>query len=57
MNQNENQDDMNRIAPLGELDDFKVADGDPDIRGWDVTTQDGRRVGEVDELLVVTGAM
>ena len=57
MNQNENQDDMNRIAPLGELDDFKVADGDPDIRGWDVTTQDGRRVGEVDELLVDTGAM
>jgi uncharacterized protein (TIGR02271 family) len=57
MNQHENQDDMNRIAPLGELDDFKVADGDPDIRGWDVTTQDGRRVGEVDELLVDTSAM
>ena len=57
MNQHENQNDMNRIAPLGELDDFKVADGDPDIRGWDVTTQDGRRVGEVDDLLVDTSAM
>ena len=52
-----NHDDMNRIAPLGELDDFKVADGDPDIRGWDVTTQDGRKVGEVEELLVDTSAM
>jgi len=52
-----NQDDTNRIAPLGELDDYKVAEGDPDIRGWDVTTQDGRKVGEVEELLVDTGAM
>ena len=48
---------FNRIAPLGELDDFKVADGDPDIRGWDVTTQQGDKVGEVDELLVDTQAM
>ena len=52
-----NQDDINRIAPLSELDDFKVADGNPDIRGWDVMTQDGRTVGEVDELLVDTSAM
>ena len=52
-----NQDDMNQIVPLSELDDFKVADGDPDIRGWDVMTQDGRTVGEVDELLVDTSAM
>src|SRR5688572_16692726 len=52
-----NQDDTNRIAPLGELDDYKVADGNPDIRGWDVTTQDGRKVGEVDELIVDTEAM
>src|SRR5688572_10102832 len=48
---------FNRIAPLGELDDFKVAEGDPDIRGWDVTTQQGDRVGEVHELLVDTQAM
>jgi hypothetical protein len=52
-----NPDETNRIAPLGELDDYKVAEGDPDIRGWDVVTQDGKRVGEVDELLVDTGAM
>src|SRR5687767_2014262 len=48
---------FNRIAPLGELDDFKVAEGDPDIRGWDVTTQQGDKVGEVDELLVDTQAL
>lgn len=52
-----NEDQRRRVAPLGELDDYKVADGDPDIRGWDVTTQDGRKVGEVDELLVDTEAM
>lgn len=52
-----NEDQSRRVAPLGELDDYKVADGDPDIRGWDVTTQDGQKVGEVDELLVDTEAM
>ena len=52
-----NHDDTNRIAPLSELDGYKVADGNPDIRGWDVTTQDGRKVGEVDELIVDTEAM
>ena len=52
-----NMDDINRIAPLGELDDFKVADGNLDVRGWTVTTEDGREVGEVDELLVDTQAL
>ncbi|HEX6058897.1 MAG TPA: DUF2382 domain-containing protein [Gemmatimonadaceae bacterium] len=46
-----------RLARLGELDDFKVADGDPDIRGWEVKTSDGRTVGKVEELIVDTGAM
>lgn len=46
-----------RIVPLDQLDDFKVAEGDPDVRGWDVLTSDGRRVGEVDNLLVDTAAM
>ena len=46
-----------RIVPLDQLDDFKVADGDPDVRGWDVLTSDGRRVGEVDNLLVDRTAM
>jgi uncharacterized protein (TIGR02271 family) len=46
-----------RIVPLDELDDFKVAEGDPDVRGWDVLAADGRKIGEVDNLLVDTAAM
>lgn len=41
-----------RIVPMDETDDFEVADGDPDVRGWQVIASDGERVGEVDELLI-----
>jgi len=41
-----------RIAPLGALRDFEVAEGYPDIRGWRVESADGREVGKVHELLV-----
>lgn len=44
-------------VPLDELDDFKVADGAPDVRGWNVLTTDGREIGEVKELLVDTAQM
>lgn len=30
---------------------FEVADGDPDVRGWDVISADQRRIGKVDDLL------
>ena len=46
-----------RVVPLDELDDYQVAEGDPDVRGWDVMASDGRKIGEVDELLVDTQAM
>lgn len=46
-----------RIVPLDTLSDFKVADDDPDVRGWDVLSADGRRIGGVDNLLVDTAAM
>jgi uncharacterized protein (TIGR02271 family) len=49
--------EMDRIVPLNELSDFKVASDDPDVRGWDVISADGKRVGEVENLLVDTGAM
>lgn len=49
--------EMNQVVPLDELDDFKVAEGDPDVRGWDVMGSDGRRVGEVKNLLIDTAAM
>ena len=41
-----------RLYPIDELDGFKVAAGEPDIRGWSVCTLNGREVGEVDDLLV-----
>lgn len=48
---------MDRIIPLEDLEDFKVAEGDPDVRGWEVVLADGTRIGEVDRLLVDTQAM
>jgi sporulation protein YlmC with PRC-barrel domain len=32
--------------------DFDIVDGEPDIRGWDVKTAEGRKIGEVEELIV-----
>ena len=42
------------LLPLSELKHFKVADGEPDIRGWEVYTSAGRHIGDVDDLLVDT---
>ncbi len=39
------------LARLDELDDFEIADGEPDIRGWTVKTADGKEIGEVDNLI------
>jgi len=41
-----------RLVRLDELGKYKVADGEPDIRGWEVRTISGRQLGEVSELLV-----
>lgn len=45
-------DDGVRIAPLSALDDFEVAEGYPDIRGWRVASADGEEVGKVRDLLI-----
>jgi uncharacterized protein (TIGR02271 family) len=37
--------------------DWEVAEGDPDVRGWDVLTADLRKIGEVDDLLADPTAM
>ncbi|WP_100615747.1 PRC-barrel domain-containing protein [Confluentibacter citreus] len=37
---------------LNELSDYKIADGYPDVRGWDVKDFDNRVIGKVDNLLV-----
>lgn len=41
-----------RLTRLDDLDDYKVADGEPDVRGWDVKGADGRKLGEVKSLIV-----
>jgi hypothetical protein len=40
------------LTPLSSLDSWKVSEGEPDIRGWDVRTVSGRELGSVADLLV-----
>ena len=39
---------------LQELDrsDFDIVKGEPDIRGWDVRNTTGKKIGEVEELII-----
>lgn len=46
-----------RLQRLHDLEDFRVAKGDPDPRGWKVVAADGVAIGEVTELIVDTGSM
>jgi photosynthetic reaction center H subunit len=46
-----------RLARVGELSDYEVADHHPDIRGWDVVASDDRKIGDVKELIADTSAM
>lgn len=46
-----------RLVHLDDMHDLQVADGDPDIRGWDVRTADGEKVGKVKDLVVDTALM
>lgn len=48
--------DTSNLMPLNRLDDFKVADGYQDVRGWSVVGHDGEKIGKVDDLLVDTNA-
>ena len=43
---------VRHLTPLRELRKWRVARGEPDIRGWHVFTSNGRDVGHVAELLV-----
>jgi hypothetical protein len=40
------------LVPLRELKDVRVVEGDADVRGWDVCTINGAKVGVVEDLLV-----
>jgi len=45
------------LAHLKDLKDWKIADDEPDIRGWLVALPDGRLAGRVAELIVDTDDM
>lgn len=51
--------DMNNpnLHRLKDLDDYKVASDDPDVRGWNVLSGDNEVIGTVDELIVDTKRM
>lgn len=51
------RNDASHLGRLNDLDDYKVAEGYPDIRGWDVRTAGGQSVGTVGDLIVDTAAM
>jgi len=44
--------DTSNLMPLSRMSDFKVADGDQDVRGWKVVARDGDTIGKVDDLLI-----
>ena len=48
---------MSTLMRLDDMDDYEVASGDPDPRGWDVKARDGQTVGTVKQLLVDPRAM
>lgn len=45
------------MARLDELDDFEIADGEPDIRGWTVRTADGADIGKASNLIADPAAL
>ncbi|GGK84058.1 PRC-barrel domain-containing protein [Rufibacter glacialis] len=49
---NHANDGLARLAPLHDLKDFKVANRNLDVRGWEVIGSDGKRIGKVDDLIV-----
>ncbi len=46
-----------QLAHLSEMDDYEIADGEPDIVGWDVCASNGTKIGDVEDLLVDSATM
>lgn len=49
--------DVPSITPLSGLDDYEVADGYPEVRGWEVRDAADRSIGYVYDLLVDVSAL
>lgn len=41
-----------RLTPLSTLGSWRVSDGEPDIRGWEIRTVSNRQLGTVADLLI-----
>ncbi len=48
---------IGQLGHLSEMDDYEIADGDPDIKGWDVRASNGDKIGDVEDLLVDSATM
>src|SRR5215471_12049507 len=48
--------EYDRLTPLSSLGAWRVSEGEPDIRGWDVRTVSGRQPGAVSDLLIDASA-
>lgn len=48
---------VGQLAHLSEMDNYEIADGEPDIKGWDVRTMTGEKIGDVEDLIVDTATM
>jgi uncharacterized protein (TIGR02271 family) len=45
------------LERMSQLNDFDIAPGEPDIRGWTVKTAQGREIGSVSDLIIAPEAM
>jgi photosynthetic reaction center H subunit len=43
---------VKRLHKLSDLNDYTVAEGDTDVRGWDVLTSDEVKIGKAVDLIV-----
>lgn len=46
-----------RLVRLADMDDYEVADGEPDVRGWSVASATGQELGKVESLFVDPAAL
>jgi PRC-barrel domain len=44
------------LKPLGGLHNYRIVEGDSDVRGWEVVEANGNKVGKVADLIVDTSA-
>lgn len=51
------RDNETNLKRFSDLENVEVSKEDPDVRGWDVISSDGRDIGEVKDLLVDTTTM